>query len=82
LDCTGIILLEIIFISFFSALCKTKTVQKADGTCACGFMIEGSFTWRAAADKCKALGARLPEIKNDQENIDIDSFAVSIIFED
>jgi len=41
-------------------------------------MIEGSFTWRAAVDKCKALGARLPEIKNDQENIDIDGFSVCL----
>jgi hypothetical protein len=64
-----------------SALCKTKTVQKTDGTCACGFTIEGGFTWRAAADKCKSLGARLPEVKSVQENIDIGGFAVSIIFE-
>jgi hypothetical protein len=71
------------FISFFlAALCKTKTVRKTDGTCACGFMIEGGFTWRAAADKCKSLGARLPEVKSVQENIDIGGFAVSIIFED
>ena len=45
-------------------------------------MIEGGFTWRAAADKCKSLGARLPEVKSAQENVDIGGFAVSIIFED
>ena len=61
------------------AQCKTKTVRKSDGSCACGFMLEFGLTWRKAADKCKSLGARLPEIRNEQENNDVSSLTVRII---
>jgi hypothetical protein len=63
-----------------SALCKTKTVQKADGSCACGFLAETGLSWRAALDKCKSFGARLPEANSNQENSDIANWMVSIIF--
>jgi hypothetical protein len=42
-------------------------------------LIDGGLAWRAAADKCKSLGARLPEVKSEQENLDIKGFKVSII---
>ena len=44
---------------------------KADGMCACGFYLENELSWRQAADKCYALGARLPEIYSEKENSDI-----------
>ena len=69
-----------ILVPFFSAQCKTKTVKKADGSCACGFAIEDGLMWKAASDKCKSLGGRLPEIRSEQENIDVISLIVSVFY--
>ena len=64
----------------FPALCTTKTFQKSDGNCACGFFLETTVTWRQAIDTCAARGARLPEVKSDQENTDLFTLKVSIHF--
>jgi len=42
--------------------------QKSDGSCACGFYLETDLTWREAADRCYAQGARLPEIYSAADN--------------
>ncbi len=42
--------------------------QKSDGSCACGFYLEKGLSWRAAADRCYAQGARLPEIYSAADN--------------
>jgi hypothetical protein len=44
--------------------------------CACGFFLENGLGWRQAADKCKAQGARLPEIMSAKEHADILSVKV------
>jgi len=46
--------------------------------CACGFYLENELSWKQAADKCYALGARLPEIYSETENTDILSLKVFI----
>jgi hypothetical protein len=53
------------------ANCTTAVYKKDNGTCACGFFLERGLYWRQAADRCYALGARLPEIKSLRENQDI-----------
>ena len=42
--------------------------KKSDGSCACGFYLEQGLTWREAADRCYAQGARLPEIYSAADN--------------
>ena len=59
------------------ALCSTKIVHKANGNCACGFILMEVSTWSQAVKACKANGGRLAEIYNKLENNDIKSFLVS-----
>jgi hypothetical protein len=63
--------------TFYTGQCTTKTYVKADGSCACGFYLERGLTYKQATDKCKSLGAKIPEIKNAQENADI--FSIKVI---
>jgi hypothetical protein len=51
--------------------CTTATYTKSDGKCFCAFFLERGLTWKQAADRCSSLGARLPEIRSAQENLDI-----------
>ena len=45
-----------------SVKCSTKIVKKANGDCACGFILWEVLTWTQAIQACKARGARLAEI--------------------
>jgi hypothetical protein len=65
------------FYAFYTGQCTTKSYVKADGSCACGFYLERGLTYKQASDKCKSLGASIPEIKNAQENADI--FSIKVI---
>ena len=47
---------------------RCKSYRKSDGSLVCGFLLEQIFSWFEASEKCKALGARLPEIKSEEDN--------------
>jgi hypothetical protein len=61
-----------------AAQCTSSTIQKLNGNCACGFWVEGFYTWQQGFDLCKSRGARLPEIYSAQENAFIYKIKVSI----
>ncbi len=42
-----------------------------NGMCACAFYLGRGMSWTSANSTCRSLGARLPEIMNLQENVDI-----------
>ncbi len=70
-DCVVHITLSLVtslFSAEFLAQCTTNVYQKSDGSCACGFYLETDLSWREAADRCYAQGARLPEIYSAAEN--------------
>ena len=58
------------------ALCNV-TLIKSNGKKYCGIFLNNGLTWNQADEKCKALGARLPIITTDKENMDILNSAVS-----
>ena len=62
-----------------SVKCSTKIVKKANGDCACGFILWEVLTWTQAIQACKARGARLAEIYSIEENNDIKSFLFQLV---
>ena len=60
--------------------CGTAVYKKLDGSCACAFSLGAGLGWSQAIDRCKALGARLPEIHTAAENNDINNFRVNFLF--
>ena len=56
--------------------CTEDNYKKDDGQWACGFFLEEGLTQEDAAAKCKALGARLPEVASQKENDDLLAFKV------
>ena len=52
-------------------MCTTPVYQKSDGTCSCGLILPDKYNWDNANAKCKAIGARLPEVITASENTDI-----------
>jgi hypothetical protein len=60
-----------------AAPCTTKTYQKTNGDYFCAFIVQDNLNWFQADDACKIRGARLPEISDVRENIDILKFRVS-----
>jgi hypothetical protein len=64
-------------IQFFLAICTTAVYKKDNGSCACGFYLQRGLYWRQAADRCYALGARLPEVTSARENEDLYSLMVN-----
>ena len=59
------------------AKCTTVNYQKSNGICACGIFQQRGLNWQEAFDACSSIGARLPEIVNQQENDEI--FKVKVI---
>ena len=47
--------------------CITQKFIKSDGQVFCGFFLEMGLSWHDADQRCKAQGARLPEIKSEIE---------------
>ena len=61
---------------FFAANCSLENYRKDDNKWACGFFLEEGLTHDDATAKCKALGARLPEVASQKENDDLLAFKV------
>ena len=54
------------------------TLKKKDGNVSCGITLAPGLTWYESYQKCKSMEARLPEIKDAKENIDLSSTTVSL----
>jgi hypothetical protein len=60
-----------------TAPCATKIYQKSDGNYYCGFIIKDSLNWYQADDICKRRGGKLPEVYDEDNNMEILKFKVS-----
>ena len=60
------------------AQCTTENFIKSDGRTFCGFFLAFGLTWYEADRRCKAQGARLPEIQSLSENNQILKLKVRI----